>query len=384
MQGKSKRTVLTLAVMGTLMLAVSGVSAQSGMTGTKSSSEPSARTTDQVFKNIKVLKGVPADQLIPAMEFITASLGVQCGFCHVEGHFDQDDKKPKGVARKMMTMMFAINKDNFDNHREVTCYSCHHGSAKPVGTPLIGEEEAKPMMAMGGERRPAKPDLSKLPPPSDLIEKYVQALGGAPAIEKTRTRVEKGSVTGFGGRTFATEIYTKSPDQIATLTSFPNGQSVTTYNGHEGWMGFPGRGVQEMGSADLEAARLDADLHLATDLSKMFGEFKPAPPEKIDGQEAYHVLALKPGNPPTEFYFDEQSGLLVRQVRYAQSPLGLYPTQIDYADYRDQDGVKIPFRVTTSHPGNASTFQVNEVQQNVAIDEAKFAKPAMAATPERH
>jgi photosynthetic reaction center cytochrome c subunit len=71
-------------------------------------------------------------------------------------------------------------------------------------------------------------------------------------------------------------------------------------------------------------------------------------------------------------------------VRYAESPLGLYPTQIDYADYRDQDGVKIPFRITTSHPGNASTFQVNEVQQNVAIDEARFAKPAMAATPERH
>jgi photosynthetic reaction center cytochrome c subunit len=384
MHGKSKRAVLTLAVMGTLMLAVSNVNAQTGMSPANSSSDSGTKTTDQVYKNIKVLKGVPADQLIPAMEFITASLGVQCGFCHVEGHFDQDDKKPKETARKMMTMMFAINKDNFDNHREVTCYSCHHGSAKPVGTPLIGEEEAKPMMAMGGERSPAKPDLSKLPSAEVLIEKYMQALGGAAAIERISTRVEKGSVTGFGGRTFATEIYTKSPDQIATLTSFPNGQSVATYNGHEGWMGFPGRGVREMGSSDLEAARLDADLHLATDLSKIFAEFKLAPPEKIDGQEAYHVLALKPGNPPTEFFFDEQSGLLVRQVRYAESPLGLYPTQIDYADYRDQDGVKIPFRVTTSHPGNASTFQVNEVQQNVAIDEARFAKPAMAATPERH
>jgi photosynthetic reaction center cytochrome c subunit len=384
MDGKSGNAVLTVAVLGAFVLAVSGVNAQSG-TGhaAKGASGSAPKTTERVYKNIKVLKGVPADQLIPAMEFITASLGVRCDFCHVEGHFDKDDKKPKGVARKMMTMMFAINKDNFDNHREVTCYSCHRGAAKPVGTPLVGEEAPKPMMAGAGASPSAKIDLSKLPSPNDVIEKYAQAAGGAAAIEKISSRVEKGTATGFGGRTFATEIYTKAPHQIATVTSFPNGQSITSYNGEEGWMTFPGRGAREMGSADLEAARVDADLHLAVDLPKMFAEFKVAAPEKIDGQEAYHILAMKPGNPPTEFYFDEQSGLLVRQVRYAESPLGLYPTQIDYADYRDQDGVKIPFQVTTSHPGNASTFQAAEVQENVAIDEAKFGKPAMAAPPER-
>jgi photosynthetic reaction center cytochrome c subunit len=383
MYGKSKRAGLILIVVGTFALAVSGASAQSRMSQTKSGAVSKPKTTEQVFKNIKVLKGVPADQLIPAMEFISASLGVGCDFCHVEHHFDQDKKKPKEVARKMMTMMFAINKDNFDNHREVTCYSCHHGAAKPLGTPLVVEAEAKPMMAMAGARGTAKVDLSKLPSADAVMEKYAQAVGGAAAIEKISSRVEKGTATGFGGRTFATEIYTQASDRIATLVNFPNGQSVTSYNGHEGWMSFPGRGVREMGSADLEAARLDADLHLALDLPKMFAEFKVAAPEKIGGQEAYHMLALKPGNPPTEFYFDEQSGLLVRQVRYAESPLGLYPTQIDYADYRDQDGVKIPFRITTSHPGNASTFHVAEVQQNVAIDEAKFGKPNIPAPSNR-
>ena len=60
------------------------------------------KTASQQFKNIQVLKDVPADQLIPAMQFITASLGVDCEYCHVEHAFDKDDKKPKVMARKMM------------------------------------------------------------------------------------------------------------------------------------------------------------------------------------------------------------------------------------------------------------------------------------------
>ena len=102
------------------------------------------KKAEEQFKNIQVLKGIPADQLIPGMQFITASLGVECQFCHVEGAFEKDDKKTKQTARKMMEMMFAINKDNFEGHREVTCYSCHRGSSDPVGTPLVMAEEPKP------------------------------------------------------------------------------------------------------------------------------------------------------------------------------------------------------------------------------------------------
>src|SRR5437763_1707703 len=100
---------VTVLVLGNAQFALQG----------SGNSQPSAtQTTDKKFKNIQVLKGIPADQLIPAMQFITASLGVDCSFCHVENHFDQDDKKPKRMARKMMQMMAAINEQNFDNHRE--------------------------------------------------------------------------------------------------------------------------------------------------------------------------------------------------------------------------------------------------------------------------
>ncbi len=107
----------------------------------QSPSSATPQTAAEKFKNIKVLKDIPADELIPSMQFITAALGVDCNFCHVENQgkleFDKDDKKEKKTAREMMQMMFAINKDNFDGKRQVTCNTCHRGSAHPQAIPAI-------------------------------------------------------------------------------------------------------------------------------------------------------------------------------------------------------------------------------------------------------
>src|SRR5580700_6597988 len=144
------------------------------------------KKAEEQYKNIQVLKGIPADQLIPAMQFIATSLGVGCEFCHVEGAFEKDDKEQKKTARKMMAMMFAINKDNFEGHREVTCYSCHRGSTDPVGTPPVMEESKA---AMGeakstDEKSEGAAAMEKTGPSADkLLEKYLQAAGGAAAVE---------------------------------------------------------------------------------------------------------------------------------------------------------------------------------------------------------
>src|SRR5947209_1348420 len=94
------------------------------------------KLAEEEYKNIQALKGIPADQVIPSMQFIAASLGVECEYCHVPRQMEKDDKKPKVTARKMIAMMMAINKESFEGHREVTCYSCHRGSASPVATPI--------------------------------------------------------------------------------------------------------------------------------------------------------------------------------------------------------------------------------------------------------
>jgi len=95
----------------------------------------------------------------------------------------------------------------------------------------------------------------------------------------------------------------------------------------------------------------------------------------VGEQDAYVVVGQREGKPPLRLYFDEQSGLLLRLVRYGDTPLGLMPTQIDYADYREAGGVKVPFRWTLARPSGRFTIQVSEVKQNAPVEDAKFAKP---------
>src|SRR5215469_5855148 len=96
-------------------------SAASPHSGAAPSTTEAPKTAGERFKNIQVLKDIPADQIFPTMQFIAASLGVECDFCHVKGAFEKDDKEQKQTARKMITMMFAINKDHFGGERKVTC-----------------------------------------------------------------------------------------------------------------------------------------------------------------------------------------------------------------------------------------------------------------------
>ncbi len=330
------------------------------------------KKAEEQFKNIQVLKGIPADQLFPTMQFITASLGVQCDFCHVQGAFEKDDKKPKQTARKMMEMMIAINADNFDGHRAVTCNTCHNGNSKPQAIPAVMAEDLKE--PMGG---PESPDASgaAVPTAEQLLDKYVQAAGGAAAIEKVTSRVMKGTID-FGGKSLPIDIYSKDPDKRISFTHMPEGDSVTAFDGHEGWLGTPGRpGVREMHGSEIDAASIDADLHLATHLRPMFSEIKVQGTEKVGDHKVYEVVGQRNGKPPLQLYFDQQSGLLVRLVRFGDTALGLLPTQIDYADYRDTDGVKIPYRWTLARPSGRFTIQLSEVKQNVPVDDAKFAKP---------
>ncbi|MGB6026372.1 MAG: c-type cytochrome, partial [Candidatus Sulfotelmatobacter sp.] len=189
-----KKTLLSaFGAVALLMLGgivIDGAKAQSGAAPAANAAGP--KKAEEQYKNIQALKGIPADQLIPAMQFITASLGVECQFCHVEGAFEKDDKKTKQTARKMMEMMFAINKNNFDGHREVTCYSCHRGSPTPVGTPLVmaetamGAGEAKKATETNGEGERKE---ASGPPADQVLDKYLQAVGGAAAVEIITSRV---------------------------------------------------------------------------------------------------------------------------------------------------------------------------------------------------
>jgi photosynthetic reaction center cytochrome c subunit len=328
---------------------------------------PKSRPAEEIFKNIQVQKGTAADQVIPSMQFISSALGVECTFCHVDGHFEKDDKKPKLRAREMMRMTFALNNGSFEGRREITCYSCHRGVAQPVATPTVDALSSS-------ERSASTPDLAVALPTSDqLLDRYVDALGGAASMRKITSRVERGTIE-VSGKSVAVEMFIQSPGKWALVRSLPQGKSINAFDGQTGWVSMAGRTAREMARAEIEAVRMDANLQFPLQIRDAFPELRVGYSEQIGERHAY-VLFGRKGEQSAKLYFDQASGLLLRIVRYSDAPLGINPSQVDYADYREVDGVQVPFQLTLYEPGSASTIHLQEVLQNVAIDEAIFAKP---------
>ena len=353
----------------------------------RASATPAEKTAGEAFKNIQVLKNIPADELIPTMLFISASLGVECEFCHVERAMDKDDKKTKKTAREMMRMMQTINQNNFSGQREVTCNTCHRGAIRPEAIPAILAEARKPVSAEG--ERDDEAARSGWPSGDAVLAKYLDAVGGKAALDKVATRVEKGNALLGGGRGLPIDIYAKAPDLRVSVMHTPNGESVTAYNGKEGWLTAPGRPPREMSTSDDYAAKLDATAIFPSHLAALFDQLKLQPhSEKVGDNAAMVVWATTKGQPPVKLYFDRQSGLLVRMLHYTDTALGLNPVQLDYADYRDVGGVKTPYRWTIARPNGAFTIQLDAVQDNAPIDAARFEKPAQTAstsdTPATH
>jgi photosynthetic reaction center cytochrome c subunit len=366
------------AIMVIAGILLAGSSRLGGQNAPAAPAADAPKTAEQAFKNIQVLKGTPADQLQPAMQFISNSLGVECEFCHVRDQFEKDDKKAKATARTMIQMQMAINREHFKGETEVTCNSCHHGAERPAAIPIIADEEPK---RPEGPRPDAAQQPPALPSADQIIDKYVQAIGGAEALQKVSSRVEKGTIS-FGGRQFPVDVMAKAPNKRISTVHTPNGDNVTAFDGHAGWLGNPGgRPPRDMNAQEIDAVSFDSTFYLPVELKKMFRQLRVRPAEKIGGKEMYQLIGGREGKPPMRLFFDKESGLLVRTIRYAETPLGRNPTQVDYADYRNEGGVKTPFQWTVARPLGRFTIQVSEVQQNVPIDDLKFEKPLVAPAP---
>jgi photosynthetic reaction center cytochrome c subunit len=362
-----------------MVLALVGSATVSLLGQTASTSSVKGKTAAEAYQNVHVLKDIPADQLIPAMQFITYSLGVECSYCHVEGALEKDDKTPKQTARKMMQMMAAINRDNFESKQMVTCNSCHRGSPQPISIPMIADA---PLMPVSESSRGNEASVANAPPAELIITKYVEAIGGTAALRKVNTREEKGKIN-VSGRNLPIEILSRTGGKQLTVIHLPNGDSVTAYDGASGWTAAPNRPVRDIPSVEVASAQAEVDLQMPLDMKQLFSEIKPLAPETIGNRETYVVAGMNSGELAAKFYFDKDSGFLLRILRYTKSPLGRNPTQIDYADYRPQDGLKVPFQQTIARPNSRLTIQIEEAKFNVTVDDTKFARPTAppAGTP---
>lgn len=308
---------------------------------------------------------------------MSSALGVDCVFCHVAGHFEKDGKRAKQTARKMMRMTFALNKNSFEGLREVTCFSCHRGAHIPASDPAVGTDDRAASST-------AIAEASKLPEGSpsatQILDAYVDALGGAAAIEQVTSRIEEGSIIA-NGNAVPVKIISGESGKQAVLRHLADGNSSTIFDGQSGWVIAPGRPTRHLNGDELDAARLDADLHFSIDVRQIFPELRVEYPQTVDGRDMDVLVGVREGHPPTKLYFDKRSGLLACIERYANSALGFNPTRVDYSDYREVDGVKIPFQRRVSTPAGISIIEVKRIRQNEPIPAGSFATDEKTSIP---
>ena len=379
-----------------LSLAVDGVRAQTGAAQSADAGQ-APKMAEEVYKNIQVLKGVPADLVFPIMEVFEDSLTVNCFHCHAMGSGNEVDTKPqKLLARMMMKMVLSLNKDHFGGRVATSCYTCHRGTVIPVGGVVIVEDDplhahppagaagatqAPPAGAAGAAQAPpagaAGATQPQLPAAAQLLDKYIQATGGMEALSKITSRAAKGHFVDPNGRRFPAELYLQGPDKRITLWRLEKTEDADAYNGDVGWMVREGR-LRYMSAPDVEGTKLENDIYLATHVKQLYDQWKVGPPEKVGDRNASVLDGTAKGRVPIRLYLDQETGMLLRFLHFTITPFGTLPTQVDYGDYRTVDGVQVPFRSRTwrSGPGYLwSTIELEQVEQNVSVDDAKFAKP---------
>ena len=332
------------------------------------------KTAGEAFKNVQVLKDLPASQFMPNMFFFTEALGVGCEHCHVTSDsgpwpLEKDDKKEKQTAREMIKMMRSINDQFFSGQLEVTCATCHQGHPEPDNVPPIRALGAKPPEDMEAA------DLSSLPPADQVLDRYVDAIGGTAALAKLTTREAKGVLVSESGTTYTLEVTQKAPNLGLMAAVAPQGRKDRYgYDGAKAWQA---SGESAFEARGLEGARIarDAQFYVDADLKKRYPRRFTAGKETVGDQECFVVRAGGPGVVSEKLYFSASSGLLLRRLVQTRTTVGRFSEESDYSDYRAVDGVKLPFTVARMEVNTRYTEKYSEIKHNVPVDEAVFQMP---------
>ncbi|HJT88461.1 MAG TPA: photosynthetic reaction center cytochrome c subunit family protein [Bryobacteraceae bacterium] len=342
---------------------------------------PKPEMSDAVFKNIQVLKGIPVDEFMGTMGLFSAALSACCGDCHTGAGGSNPnwaaDPPKKVVARRMIRMVNAINKENFNGRQVVTCWTCHRGNEAPATTPPIDAIYSTPNF-VPPDILPAAGTSSGTPSADQILDKYIQAIGGASAWANLKSYTAKGTSMLLGeDRADQAEIYAKAPDQLATIVHEREGDLARTYDGRNAWVMLPLTVVKEypLTESALAGGKLDARMAFPGNIKSFFNNWRASYPSSIDGHDVYVVQGRDNTGLVATFYFDKQTALLTRLVRYANSAMGRVPTQFDYSDYREVAGVKMPFKFTYGWVSGRENYVISDVQPNASVDTAKFAKP---------
>jgi outer membrane lipoprotein-sorting protein len=385
---------VALNVCAALALSIAGVAKVTGQAAPQAGAQGPPSPGDgvvmaeQYFKNIQALRGIPVDEFMDTMGMFAAATGMNCVDCHVSdagGDWAKyaDDTAFKRTTRRMIAMVNTLNEGSFGGRSMVTCFTCHRGLKVPATLPNLDLQY--------GEPAPVDPDqitrsTAGAPAADEILDKYLQALGGAQTVAGITSITGKGSYRAYDDFQLSPfDIYAKAPDQRSTVQHSPYGDMTTTYDGKNAWMAAP-KDIRpfplvQYSGGNLDGAHVDAILEFPGRLKQTLTNWKVGPESTVDDQDVQIVQANTPTGFLVKLYFDIKTGLLVRSVRYSNSPVGKVPVRVDYSDYRTVSGVKIPFKWVTTWTDGRTLFQLDSVQVNTAVDAARFAKPRPPAPP---
>ena len=373
------RTVVIIAGAAALLLL-----SEAPVAGQPPAADPKPLMAEQVFKNVQVLKGISVNEFMETMGFFAAALGYNCTNCHVEQSLQDwskfaDDVPAKRRARGMITMVNNFNKIGFGGRRALTCYTCHRGSGIPKVTPSLAEQYGSPI------DDPNEVEVFAVNPNAltvdQILDRYIQAAGGAQKLAGLNSIYGKGIYEGFDTDSLKVpaELFAQAPGQRSMVAHLSLGDSITTYDGRAGWIAGPDKPVPVLAvpaGPDLDTLRLDAALAFPGGIKQALSQWKTGFPNTAINDRDVDVLEGQTARGTrVKVFFDKETGLVARVVRFADTVVGIVPVQTDFLDYRDVSGFKIPFKRIETWTDGQSTTELSEVKINVPIDAAKFGRP---------
>jgi len=378
-------TRMPLRWTAALVTALGAVLVTVGSMQTPVAAQGAERKMEDEFLNIKSYRGQPADHLIPTMVYFEAALGVGCGYCHDNDATKRElDTKPqKDVARRMIEMVNTLNKNSFGGAPRVTCFTCHMGRPSPVGMPnVVGQPQGPP--ALGEEYLATLPPAPPVPTmdAGQVLDRYIAAVGGAAALQKTPSLVANGTMTQNRiGRPFPAqqvEISSKAPGMQLIATRAGQADNLLAYGPSGRWAKAGNGPVREQRRGEGDATMLEDAFNLPAQIKTILMEPRMDRPEVVMGRELNVVRGRTPNLPLVKLYFEKESGLLRRIVYTQESSAGPYPTQVDYTDFRDVGGRKVPFIWTVSQVRNREFIWAMQNVRAAPVEDSKFARPPAA------
>jgi hypothetical protein len=330
---------------------------------------------------LQVLQALPEAQLFILMNLVADSLGVRCDYCHVQSTpdltrtpanvggwvWDSDDKPAKKIARDMMRMVVDLNKTSFGGRSLVTCYTCHQGRLDPARTPPM----PPPAYGTGKTASP-----TPLPSIDRVWTNYVNAVGQPGTQPPGTGTIISGWDDRPEGRYGKVEIILAGADRYRITLSTPDGTTKQGIDGDTAWNATNDR-VQRLSTA--------ADLARLRGIAMRYRPLKDRPAnlqivrvDRVGDRDVYVARGRVDATTVRTLFFDVVTGLLRREMTTTDTPLIPLQEQVDYDDYRDVDGVQMPFRIVTSDgaPYDTVTRTFLQIRRNVPVDEALFRPPA--------